>query len=65
LYHKAIQALVAFRQWRDDFAHYGRARYGLANVLHAVMTNRDFQETYALMVNLFERIGPNSIRSDL
>jgi AcrR family transcriptional regulator len=70
IYHKEIQALVdlapkmlsrhpplaAFRQWCDRLAHYGRIKHGLADVLHAIMTDRDFQETYGPMVSSVDQL---------
>jgi len=64
VYRKEIQALVdlapvllarhtplvAFRHWCDRLAHFGRMKQGLAAVLHAAMSDRDFQETYWPMV---------------
>lgn len=70
VYRKEIQALVdlapelvaecpsliAFRRWCDRLAHYGRIKHGLAGVLHAAMTDRDYQETYGPMVGAIDRL---------
>jgi AcrR family transcriptional regulator len=70
VYHKEIRALVdlapallakhpplaAFRQWCDRLAHYGRMKHGLADVLHAAMTDRDFNESYGPMVGAVDRL---------
>src|ERR1700753_2617350 len=60
VYRKEIQALVglapdllgrygpweAFRRWCDRLADYGRVKSGLSDVIHATITDVDFQETY-------------------
>jgi AcrR family transcriptional regulator len=65
LYRKEIAALVdlapallvehppieAFRLWCDRLADYGRIKHGLADVIHATLTDRDHQETYWPMVD--------------
>jgi AcrR family transcriptional regulator len=70
VYHQEIQALVdlapaliveqaplaAFRMWCDRLAHYGRIKSGLADVLHAAMTDRDFQQTYSPMVGAIDQL---------
>jgi AcrR family transcriptional regulator len=70
IYHKEIQALVdlapqllskhpplvAFRQWCARLAYYGRIKHGLADLLHAVITDRDFRETYGPMVDSVDRL---------
>ena len=42
--------LRAFRSWCDRFSQYGRRKHGIADVLRAAMSDRDFQETYWPMV---------------
>jgi AcrR family transcriptional regulator len=70
VYHKEIRALVdlvpelltkhppltAFRRWCDRLSHYGRIKHGLAEVLHAAMTDRDFNESYGPMVAALDRL---------
>jgi AcrR family transcriptional regulator len=65
IYHKEIRELVdlapsliakhaplvAFRRWCDRLAHYGRLKSGLADALHAAVTERDVQQTYRPMVD--------------
>lgn len=65
VYRKEIQALVdlapmlleehtpleAFRRWCDRLAEYGRVKSGLSDVIHATITDVDFQETYWPMVS--------------
>lgn len=60
VYRKDIDALVAlapellaghpplraFRLWCERLAHYGRMKHGIADMLHAALSDRDFQETY-------------------
>ncbi len=48
--------LVAFRHWCDRLAQYGRMKHGIADVLHAVATDRDFKETYAPMVGAVDQL---------
>ena len=38
--------LQAFRTWCDRLAEFGRVKHGVADLLHAVISDRDFQETY-------------------
>lgn len=68
VYRKEIQALVdlapvllkehtpleAFRRWCDRLADYGRVKSGLSDVIHATITDVDFQETYWPMVRAVE-----------
>jgi AcrR family transcriptional regulator len=65
VYRKEIQALVdlapalveahppldAFKLWCDRLADYGRIKHGLADVIHATVTDQDHQATYWPMVN--------------
>ena len=60
VYRKEIDALVdlaptllaqhpplqAFRLWCDRLVLLGRVKHGIANVLHAVISDQDFRETY-------------------
>jgi len=64
VYRKEIDALVelapsllaerpplqAFRLWCDRLAGLGRVKHGIADMLHAVISDQDFQETYWPMV---------------
>lgn len=64
VYRKEIQALVdlapalaaehppleAFARWCDRLADYGRIKHGLADAIHAAVTDRDHRETYWPMV---------------
>jgi AcrR family transcriptional regulator len=70
LYRSEIEALVdlapalvdahppldAFRLWCARLADYGRIKYGLAEVIHATLTDRDRQETYWPMVGAVGRL---------
>jgi len=70
VYRKAIDALVelapallaehpplrAFRLWCDRFAQYGRRKHGIADVVRAAMSDRDFQETYWPMVDAVRQL---------
>lgn len=60
LYRSDVEAMVAlapallaehppfhaFRVWCGRFVEYGRVKHGIADVIHAAMSARDFQETY-------------------
>lgn len=48
--------LEAFRAWCDRLADYGRVKHGLAEALHAVITDRDREETYWPMVGALDRL---------
>jgi AcrR family transcriptional regulator len=48
--------LVALRLWFDRLAHYGRIKHGLADVLHAAMTDGVYGETYGPMVGAIDRL---------
>jgi AcrR family transcriptional regulator len=64
VYRKEIEALVAlaptltaqhppleaFQLWCGRLAQYGRIKHGLADVLHAALTDRDHQDAYGPMV---------------
>ena len=42
--------LPAFRLWCDALAQLGRVKRGIADVLHAVISEQDFEDTYRPMV---------------
>ena len=42
--------LAAFRRWCDRLAEIGRVKHGVADVLHAVISDQDFQATYGPLV---------------
>ena len=48
--------LPAFRLWCDELAHLGRMKRGIADVLHAVISEQDFKETYWPMVAAVGRL---------
>ncbi len=70
VYRKEIDALVelaprllaehpplpAFRLWCDELARLGRMKRGIAGVLHAVISEQDFKETYWPMVAAVRRL---------
>ena len=70
VYRKEIAALVdlapaliaarppleAFRLWCNRLAQYGRMKHGLAEVLHAAITDRDHEETYWPMVGALDQL---------
>ena len=70
VYRKEVDALVdlaptllarhpplpAFRLWCDRLAELGRVKRGIADMLHAVISDRDFQETYWPMVGAVRRL---------
>ncbi len=70
VYRKEIDALVelaprllaehpplpAFRLWCDELARLGRMKRGIADVLHAVISEQDFKETYRPMVAAVRRL---------
>jgi len=70
LYRKEIQALVdlaplltarhppleAFQLWCDRLAEYGRIKHGLADVIHATLTDSDHHATYWPMVGAVEHL---------
>ena len=70
VYRKEIDALVtlapaliaehrplqAFRSWCDRFAQYGRRKQGIAAMVRAAMSDRDFQDTYWPMVDAVRRL---------
>lgn len=41
--------LEAFGLWCERLAQYGRVKHGIADTLHAVMSDEDFQDTYRAM----------------
>ena len=40
------QPMQAFRLWCDRLVQFGRVKHGVADVLHAVLSDQDFRETY-------------------
>jgi AcrR family transcriptional regulator len=48
--------LTAFRSWCDRFAESGRMKRGIADVVRAAMSDRDFQETYWPMVDAVRQL---------
>ena len=48
--------LQAFRMWCDRLAEFGRVKHGVADMLHAVISDRDFQETYWPMVKAVRQL---------
>jgi AcrR family transcriptional regulator len=70
VYRKEIDALVAlaptlltkhaplqaFRTWCDHLAKFGRMKHGVADVLHAAKSDKDFQETYSPMLNAVRQL---------
>ena len=70
VYRKEIDALVelaprllaehpplqAFRLWCERLAEFGRMKHGVADLLHAVMSDRDVHETYGPMVGAVRRL---------
>ena len=70
VYRKEIDALVglaprllaehrplqAFRLWCDRLAQFGRVKHGVADMLHAVISDQDFQETYGPMVGAVRQL---------
>ncbi len=51
--HKPLQA---FRLWCDRFAQAGRVKHGIADTLHAAISDHDLQETYRLLVAAVRRL---------
>src|SRR5690242_13099507 len=59
--HRPINA---FRLWCDELARLGRVKHGIAHVLHAVISEQDFEHTYlpilgavTLMMQACEQAG--------
>jgi AcrR family transcriptional regulator len=48
--------LQAFRMWCDRLAEFGRMKHGVADLLHAVISEQDFQETYWPMVKAVRQL---------
>ncbi len=48
--------LAAFRTWCDRLAQYGRRKHGIADAVHAAMSERDYQESYWLMVGAVRQL---------
>ncbi len=51
--HRPLQA---FRLWCDRLAQFGRVKHGVADMLHAVISDQDFQETYGPMVGAVRQL---------
>ena len=70
VYRKEIDALIdlapkllaqhpplqAFRLWCDRLAQFGRMKHGVADLLHAVMSDQDVHETYWPMVRAVRQL---------
>ncbi len=77
VYRKQIDALVglaprllvdhpplrAFRLWCDRLVKFGRVKHGVADLLHAAMSEQDVQETYRPMVGAVRRLTEACERS--
>ncbi|WP_422928983.1 TetR/AcrR family transcriptional regulator [Singulisphaera sp. PoT] len=48
--------LQAFRLWCDRLCEFGRMKYGVADLLHAVISDQDHRETYEPMVQAVRRL---------
>ena len=48
--------LPAFRMWCDRLAKFGRMKYGVADIVHAARSDRDFQEIYGPMVDAVRQL---------
>ena len=48
--------LQAFRRWCDQLAKFGRMKYGVADIVHAAMSEQDTQDTYAPMLNAVRKL---------
>jgi AcrR family transcriptional regulator len=44
------QPLEAFRLWCSELARLGRVKHGIADALHAVVSEQDFEQTYVPIV---------------
>ena len=70
VYRKEIDALVqlapkllakhkplhGFRLWGERLARYGRLKQGIADTLHAALSDQDFQETYWPMLEAVRQL---------
>ncbi len=70
VYRKEIDALVglapsllaerpplqAFRLWCDRLVGFGKMKHGVADVLHAAISDQDVQETYGPMLNAVRQL---------
>lgn len=70
LYHKEIEDLAAlapklaaahapveaFRLWLDHVVDFGQMKHGIADALHAAMTERDFEQSYAPVVGAIDHL---------
>jgi AcrR family transcriptional regulator len=48
--------LKAFHIWCDQLARFGRVKHGVADIMHATISDRDFQETYWPMVGAVRKL---------
>ncbi len=48
--------LQAFRLWCDRLAQFGRMKHGIADLLHAVMSEQDVRETYRPMLGAVRQL---------
>jgi AcrR family transcriptional regulator len=48
--------LQAFRLWCDRLAQLGRVKHGVADMLHAAISDQDFQETYRPMLDAVRKL---------
>ena len=48
--------LPALRLWCDRLAEFSRVKHGVADLLHAVMSDQDMHETYGPMVDAVRRL---------
>ena len=80
VYRKEIDALVelaptllaahpplqAFRLWCDRLTEFGRVKHGVSDMLHAVLSDQDFLETYEPMLGAVRRLmGACAISGDI
>ena len=49
-------ALQAFRLWCDRLAEFGRMKHGVADMLHAAITDQDVRETYRPMADAVRKL---------
>jgi AcrR family transcriptional regulator len=48
--------LQAFRLWCDRLAVFGKMKHGVADLLHAARSDKDFQETYGPMLDAVRKL---------
>ncbi|NKF24637.1 TetR/AcrR family transcriptional regulator [Solimonas marina] len=61
--------LEAFRKWCDKLVQLGKVKHGIADLLHAAITDQDIQETYLPMLEAVRQLmnackESGDIRSD-